>query len=289
LGFGLVAVLLASVSGGVLAEVSADTENAVALLYLGITEGPDPIPQVIWQPVRDVDPMLFLNPDGGPRGDGRPAAAFHPVTGWPHVVWAYRAGADREVAYSRWQGGGWGEMQFLTSSTADEVDPRISISADGAIYVVWWDAQTESIWMSSLGHGLSNWTDPEPVTGLVDAGRRPSILEWNGEVLTAYERDAIWSGQDVIVARRVSEGVYATEVVATSPGEQPLDVILHAEGDLLWVDWRHDDGVYAYSVHQGGDWSEVTIVPWTDDSWSRLEEVRRLIRGEILGGQSPGP
>jgi hypothetical protein len=281
--------MLASEVAGIRAEVSADTEHAVALLFLGITEGPDPIPQVIWEPVRDVDPVLFLNPEGGPRGDGRPDAAFDPEHGWPHVVWATRAGTQHDVAYSRWHGGGWTEVELLTSSAADEVDPRLSISAVGTIYVVWWDRLLERVWMSSLAHGLSSWAAPEPVTGIVDSGRRPSILEVDGELLTAYERNSTRAGQEVVVARRVGAGVYVKEVVATAPGDQPLDVILHAEAGLLWADWRHEAGLYAYSVYRDGAWSAPTTVPWTDDSWSRLEEVRRLIRRTVLGAQAPAP
>ena len=88
----LLAVLLLSIGSHAYAEVSADTPAAVNVLILGITEGPDPIPQVLWEPVREVDPILFLNPDGAPRGDGRPDIAFAPDTGWPHVVWSYNAG-----------------------------------------------------------------------------------------------------------------------------------------------------------------------------------------------------
>ena len=70
------------------AEVSANpSPSGVSMMILGIIEGPDPIPQILWEPVRDVDPNLYLNPEGAARGDGRPAVATDPVTGWPHVVW----------------------------------------------------------------------------------------------------------------------------------------------------------------------------------------------------------
>ena len=279
----LVVVLLATAAVGPRAEISADTPQGVLLLMLGlITEGPDPIPQVIWDPVREVDPLLFLNPDGGARGDGRPDAAFHPDTNWPHVVWAFDAGTDRRIAYSAWIGAKWSPTVLLTSTVADDTDPRIYISASGTVYVVWWDANLERVWMSTLLVGISTWGDPEPVTGVVDSGRRPSILEWDGTVLTAYERDSTRSGQDVVVATRISEGVYTTETVSTSSSEAPLNVILHDEDGVLWADWRHSDSEYAYSVYANGTWGERVTLPWIAESWTQSEEVRQVIRGVVL-------
>ena len=279
----LVVVLLATAAVGPRAEISADTPQGVLLLMLGlITEGPDPIPQVIWDPVRDVDPSLFLNPDGGARGDGRPDAAFHPDTNWPHVVWAFSAGSDRDIAYSAWIGTEWSDTEFLTSTVSDDIDPRVYISDVGTAYVVWWDANLERVWMSALLLGISTWGDPEQVTGALDTGRRPSILEWEGEVLAAYERDSTGLGQDIVVATRVSEAVFTTEIVSTSSSQTPLNVMLHNEGGVLWADWRHSDSEYAYSVYANGAWGSPVTLSWIAESWTQAEEVRQVIRGVVL-------
>jgi hypothetical protein len=140
----------------------------------------------------------------------------------------------------------------------------------------------EQIWMSTRQTGISAWADPEPVTGVVDSGRRPSILEREGKILTAYERDARGPGQEVVVATRVSEGVYTTEVVSTTPSQAPLNVILHNEEGVLWVDWRYSDTEYAYSVYTGDDWGPRVTLPWVADSWTRAEEVRQVIRSAVL-------
>jgi len=278
-------LLLASVAWPTVefrAEVSADTEQAVSLLILGITEGPDPIPQVIWEPVRDVDPGLFLNTDGAARGDGRPDAAIHPDTLWPHVVWAWEAGTDHDIAYTSWNGTGWDEHEFLTATVENDLDPRVFIASGGTIYVVWWVAGDEQVWLSSRATGFSTWEEPEPVTGLVDAGRRPSVTATGGVVRTAYERDASPAGQEVVVATRIGEGVYDIEVVAITQSNKALTVILHDEAGIQWIDWRHSDGEFAFSVYVKGSWSSLTTLPWVDDSWARAEEVRRVIRGIVL-------
>jgi hypothetical protein len=266
------------------AEVSADTEQAVNLLILmGITEGPDPIPQRIWNKLRDVDDSLLLNADGGiKRADGRPDAAFHPETSSPHVVWAYDLETDHDIAYSFWNGDGWDETEFLSPSTEDELDPRIFISSGGTIYVVWWVAGDEQIWMSSRATAFSTWEVPESVTGLIDAGRRPSIIVSGGSVRTAYERDASPGGQEVVVATRIDEGVYDMDVIAVTQSTKALNVILHDEQGVRWIDWRHSDDEFAFSVYEDGSWGPLNTFPWIDDSWARAEEVRRVIRGIVL-------
>jgi len=278
----LVVVFLAAAAIGPRAEVSADTQNEVILLVLGITEGPDPIPQVIWSPVRDVDEELFLNPDGGNRDDGRPDAAFHPDTGWPHVVWAYDEGTHHDIAISAWIGEVWSDIKKRSAPGTDDVAPRVSVSDAGTVYVAWGTVELSHVWMSTFVPETSTWGDAERVTGLLGTGRRPSILEWEGTVLVAYERDSTRLGQEVVVATRVGPGVYTEEIVATTAGNSPLDVILHDEQGVLWIDWRHSDSEYAYSIYSANAWSPLVTLPWTGDSWTRVEEVREAIRQIVL-------
>ena len=69
----LALVVLAAFGGEMHAEISAEPGlTEVGVLVLGVIEGPDPIPQIIWEPVRDIDPVLILNAEGAGRGDGRP-------------------------------------------------------------------------------------------------------------------------------------------------------------------------------------------------------------------------
>ena len=68
----LVVAFLAAAAVGSRAEVSAETQQGVILLMLGITEGPDPIPQVQWTPVLRPPSAAVLNQDGWLRDDGRP-------------------------------------------------------------------------------------------------------------------------------------------------------------------------------------------------------------------------
>jgi hypothetical protein len=266
-------------AGPLHAEVSADpTLFEVGVIVLGIIEGPDPIPQVIWAPVRDIDPALYLNPDGAGRGDGRPDIFINPVTGWPCVVWAYNNGSDFDIAYSQWNGSAWRQTEFITASVADELDPRIFID-DDAIYVVWWEPTSSAIRLIKREH-LGDWQPLESIGGLV--GQRPSVVTWGGTVLVASEQDDGMGGTEIVLSTRIAEDVYDSEVIGSVPDDSPLEVILHAEQGKLWMDWRNSSTDYAYSEYSGSSWKPAVTVPWTDDTWVQLEEVRLCIRNKVM-------
>lgn len=276
---GLALAVLAATTGAFRAEVSADpTATEVRVLVLGIIEGPDPIPQGIWEPVRDVDPVLFLNPDGAERKDGRPDIATDPVTGWPHVVWAYNNGIDHDIAYSRWDGDGWLETEFLTSHVADEIDPRIHVDFEG-IHVVWWEADAQTVRYVKRSR-LSDWGVPERVNDR--PGLRPSVATWGGTVLVVAEAEGGHGGKDIVLSKRLGHGEFEAEIVGATPGDLALDVVLHVERDRLWMDWKRSGWEFAYSEFAGDGWTPVATVPWTDHSWTAVKETRLRIRTLVL-------
>ena len=224
--------------GPIRAEVSVDpSESLASVIILGIIEGPDPIPQVLWEPVRDVDPARYLNPDGGIRGDGRPDVAIDPATGWPHVVWAYQTGGDHDIAYSRWTGAEWLDTVFLTSTTVDELDPRIFID-DSEVYVVWWEAGTERIWFVTQEFEGNGWMAPEMASPAQLSGRCPAIVSWGGTILIAAEKSDGAGGNEILFATRQGVGLFATETVQVVPQNDPLEIDLHTQRGVLWMDWR---------------------------------------------------
>lgn len=275
----LALVVLAATTGALRAEVSADpTATEVRVLVLGIIEGPDPIPQGIWEPVRDVDPALFLNPDGAGRKDGRPDIAKDPVTGWPHVVWAYNNGIDHDIAYSRWDGDGWLETEFLTSNAVDEIDPRIYVDFE-AIHVVWWETGTQTVRYVKRSR-LSDWGVPERVNDR--PGTRPSVATWGGTVLVVAEAEGDLGGKEIVLSTRLGQGEFEAEIVGATAGGLALDVVLHVERDKLWMDWKRSGWEFAYSEFAGDDWTPATTVPWTDHSWIAVRETRLRIRNLVL-------
>jgi hypothetical protein len=278
--FILLACAAAAGPGPARAEVSAEPGPIeVSVAVLGIIEGPDPIPQEIWAPVRDIAPARYLNTSGAERGDGRPDIAIDPATGWPHVVWAYHNGTDFDIAYSCWDGEGWTETQLLASSALDEKDPRIH-ARNGRIHVVWWVEQTRAVWLL-VQPRPGQWDVPERVDAM--SGMRPSVVAGDADVLVACEADADDGGRRILVSERQGEDLFDVEVVASTPGHRPLDVVLHAEQGRLWMDWKHSATQFAYAELTGKGWGPATTLPWTDQSWSGTEEARRVVRSLVLG------
>ena len=76
--------------------------------------------------------------------------------------------------------------------------------------------------------------------------------------------------------------MYVTETVGSVSQTDALNVVLHADQGKLWMDWRHSDEEFAYSEFDDDAWSSTVAIPWTDDSWLKLEEVRLCIRSVVF-------
>ena len=124
-----------------------------------------------------------------------------------------------------------------------------------------------------------------PVTGAGQTGRRPSVVVHDGSLMVAYERDSVFGlTQDVVVATDVGGGNFTKERVASTPGTQALDPVIHTKAGRLWIEWMHDDENFG-CVHFGeSGWSDVIIAPWTNPGWIGVEEMRRVIQTQILSG-----
>jgi len=259
------------------AEVSGPYDSIIYII-MGITEGADPIDGSAWQPVRNPG-VNVLNPDGFDRDDGTPDLMQNNTTGQPEAVWPYDTGTDFEIAFSRNTEQGWGDKEFLSSSAADDLDPRLSIDASGKVYVVWWEAVTERIYLVTREPGETEWSVPELI---VEGGRRPSVVAFSGTRLIAYERDALGGGQAVVVQMSKTDGTNSLEVSAQTARTEPLNVVLHVLNGRVWMEWKHSDNQFAYSEFINGVWVAPATTPWVDTSWIGVEDVRRTIQHELF-------
>jgi hypothetical protein len=98
----------------------------------------------------------------------------------------------------------------------------------------------------------------------------------------AYERDSSPGHQEIVLATRGIIGAFSHETLFEIERTDPLDVVLHVEDGLLWMDWKASANEMAYSKKIGGVWTQPTAVPWEDQSWAGAEAARRLIRGLVL-------
>jgi len=285
----LLAAALLGAWGQVAAEVSADhgtgrdVHTLLMDIVLGITDGADPIPAG-WTPYRLTRRERLLNPSGEIRNDGRPDIVYRRASGWPVVVWAYNNGPDHDIAFAEWAGTGWSDIRFLTAGYADEVDPRVFLGPDGAMYVVWAVARDDPHLMFMRRGGASSlWNTPIRLTPFGDAPARPSIAFFAGAVWLTYETTlaADTTGTRYLVVRNLpleNADIRPEQHVIRTERQGDLDPIVHVGNGRLWVEWKHADDRFAWMMYRADTWGEVIPHPWKDTTWVGIESVRKEIQ-----------
>jgi len=285
--FLIVGVLLAVLAWTWLVPVRAELRSGrvgddVYILILTIIEDPDPIPSISWELIGEWEGGggKPLNPGGDARGDGRPDVAIDPSTGWPLVSWAYWAGTDYDIAYSEWEGEDWSDIAFITADVENQLDPRSHIDDAGRVRTVWWESvQAGKIYLAVREQGGTAWS---PAQLVQQPGRRPSVVPDGDDLLVAFEVDGPQLTQRVKVLTLLAGGGSHEETLATTDRLDCLDVIVHEAGGVFWADWKHSDQLFAYSVRGAEGWGDPVTLPWTDHSWLGEEELRQIIRSEVL-------
>ncbi len=268
-------VLLAWGIGEIPAEVSAQHhEDGTYVLVLGVIEGPDPIPQIIWEPIREGGEFIVLNPEGADRGDGRPDFDFYGSD--PVAVWSYHTGSDHDIAFTRWNGESWDPIEFLTSDLSDDLDPRVYVDSVGTIHVVWWIPGTPGS-IHHVSGTPGNWGTEVAVAAV---GQRPSIGDFGGSLAVAYERPTN-EAQEIVVT--VLDGHEPDQGVAMVQRPDRLDPVLNFEAGHTWVAWKHSDQQLGYSEWIGGAWTAPSMVAWPESSWIGEQNAREQVRQAILG------
>ena len=247
------------------------------------TEDPNPV-GTVWIPLRTIPQSWLLNPDGGPRGDRRPDSA-RLASHSPAAVWAYVPGPSSDIAFAEWNGAGWLPTEFLTDGQGWNWDPRIHIASDDTIQVVWWEQTAPArVLLRSRPAGSTTWGPLVPVSGPLESGRRPSVVAIDDTVWVAYERDSALPGvaQEVVVAVRQGAGAFARLVVAETTETDALEVSIHHEEGHLWLGWRQDEDAFVHIERIGSVWSPPVVHLWSDYTWLGLEQIRRVVRSEVL-------
>lgn len=248
-------------------------------MIVGIIEGPDPIPMLLWQPDQELDPQA----DSDPRKDGRPDIFFHPATGRPLAVWAHGNGSDHDIVFTEWNGQGWNNPVLIAGGSRDDLDPRVFVESGGTVQVVWWSATSPQIvYRANRRPGSSSWRT-EAVNSGGPSGRRPSVAAWGGNVYVAYERNRASGGQEIVLARVGSGGQYTRSVIAVTTNPAPLDAWLHVEQGRTWIDWKHAADRIAYSRLVTTTWSAPATVVWNDPSWFGELAAREEALAQVFG------
>jgi hypothetical protein len=236
--------------------------GAVGLAVAEIIEGPDPVGAN--SSGDDEDDRAADTIEGswskGPDTGGRRAAGENA----PCRVWAKDMGGDHDIAFSDERGASWRERaSFLTSSPADEVDPRAFEDADGTVYVVWWENETpQSVLLARRPAGSDAW---EAALVVSQDGRHPDVAALDDEVFVAFERSGLAGGTELVVATLGPDG-RSFETVAFRADGGSFAPTLEAEAGRVTLAWRdgEDDVLVVAERVGGGRWSAPLVALETE-------------------------
>jgi hypothetical protein len=266
-------LLAAVISVALFSYVPTSADDDCALVA-GITEGPDPIPHVVWAPIDTFFPSIDLGPG---RSDGRPDIT-EDSEGNPVITWIRRQGIARNVALLRWDGSAWLPVEFVTSGITERKDPRSQSKSADYFHVVWWvSGAIDRVYHTQGRPGAFG-----PARIVAEDARRPSVLQVGMSVYVAYERTTFSGTQEVVVAVRSPGDAYLATPLFAVQRVGPLDIVIHEDGGRIWMDWKSSDTQMSYSTLADGVWSAPEFVSWNDPSWAGSEATRAKIREIVL-------
>ncbi len=132
----------------------------------------------------------FVSPTEDLSADREPSLVLFPGEEGPFLVWTRNDGTYDQIAFSRYTGTLWTEMQYMTSDAQDHLHPQAGVDSRGTAYVVW---------VESSGGGSVAVATFDPRTGTLLTGPRDLLRELMR--LSPPE----WLGQDP-VPRTVDPG-----------------------------------------------------------------------------------
>lgn len=147
--------------------------------------------------------------------DGPLVSATSPLDGRVWSAWAYRDGAEYDIAIAvRNHDGSWSEPAFLgRRDGADQTQPALALDAFGNVYVAFADGATGGIAVSALPSGAAAWLDPGPVTEPGERGFMPALRIVGHRLIVAYRsrhgveiRDFGLLGPPVLGPRGIQDG-----------------------------------------------------------------------------------
>lgn len=128
--------------------------------------------------------------------DGALATVHNPVDGRTWSAWAYRAGAEYDIAISyRDDSGVWSEPVFLGAyDRRDQVHPALVADPAGNLYLAYTDRSSGAVLLTALRAGSESWFDPVPVTLADERGHMPALSVVRDRLVVAFR-----SGNGIVI------------------------------------------------------------------------------------------
>ncbi len=122
------------------------------------------------------------------RHDQEPVTIADPVHGVVWSAWAYRNGAEYDLALSALGANGrWTEPTlFGLDDGSDQVAPALAVDAAGNVYVAVEVRPAGRIELAVLPAGRSEWIGPLAISADGEIARDPALLVVGGRLVVAY-------------------------------------------------------------------------------------------------------
>ncbi len=124
--------------------------------------------------------------------DGPLLQILNPVDGRFWSIWAYRSGAEYDIAISALQeDGSWSEPRFLgEADSLSQMHPAAAVDAMGNVYLAFAVRENGRIILSTLRRGSSIWSAPVLIVGEPGRHFAPAVRIVGGELVVAYRTGA---------------------------------------------------------------------------------------------------
>jgi len=120
--------------------------------------------------------------------DGPLVQIRNPVDGRFWSFWAYRSGAEYDLAISlQREDGSWSEPSFLgEADSLSQVQPAAAVDDDGNVYLAFAVRESGQILMSTLRRGSESWSIPAPFIREPGRHSAPALQIVGRRLIVAY-------------------------------------------------------------------------------------------------------
>ena len=217
-------------------------------------------------------PLLAVDP---------PDSEINPQSGHVEITDTTRQSDNSDVRHTVDPGGGLARSGFnVTSNGLDDLSPRLTISADGDTWIVWWrDDTIDKVLARKHTFSTKTWSDETLVSGVSESCRNPEIAHDGTNAWVVFECD---DGDDTVITVNAIDDDPNPIVVRNTEHDGNLDSLIHLEAAVLWVTWVDSASDVGYSTYDDGtkSWSLPGYESYAADT---VEDARERIRSALIG------
>jgi hypothetical protein len=214
-----------------------------------------------------------------------PDSDVNPQTGSIETVDSVESTGQSDVRHAVDPGqGGPRVLEILTTSTLDDLSPRIAIDTDGDSWVVWWrEGTTDEVLYRVRDLGTGTWSAEQTISDTEDDSRNPEIALDDTSVWVVFEARHS-GGTDLVVTSGGMDDPSpfpGLTVLGTSALSSGVDVLLHSESGHLWVSWIDDGDDVGWREYDyaSESWLSAAYESYAQDD---VSSARERIRDSVL-------